>query len=1297
MYPSPVRKIVFFTLLILGTWVSCVLAQRSSLPTGDITLEWTAPIESRMGDQEVVRNLHFDGASYDGTAKSLPFYNAILPWNDSRNEAVISLKNVLTEPFTPANGTVDPANVPTDFTINYGIVYKKKVPMLGISVVPVRKNPNTGSYERLLSFGFDIRSGKPSPLNASKKSGSWAASSVLASGDWYRLAVVTDGVYKLTYDDLKQLGMKPDSLDPALIRLFGNGGGMLPFLNSAPRHDDLEENAIRVVDNGIPGRFDNGDYILFYGESPNQWYYDASALTYNHQVHVFSDSTYYFITADAVSGTPPKRITVRASSSQTPNYTSTSFDDHQFHEVDKLNFIKSGRQWYGEQFDVTLSQTFDFNFPNIDVTQPVFLRSNVIAHSFSPSNFKVYQNGQFVFQQSVLAVGSSYTSDYAAENTSTATFSATGSNIAINLQYTPTTSTSVGYLNYLDLVARRTLAMSGSQMHFRDSKSAATGNITSFNFSSGLQSVTIWDITDPTGVVEQGVAGQNFVVETDEIREFVAFSGSSYLSARMNGRVENQNLHGMSQTDYVIVVHPQFISEAERLAEFHRTENNLTVHVVTPQQVYNEFSSGARDMTAIRSFMKMFYDRATGPADMPKYLLLFGDGSYNNKGVASNNTNFIPTYQSLNSISLVGSYVSDDFVGFLDDVEGDWDDAQPDLLDIGIGRFPVSTIAQARGVVDKIINYTVPGTITDLTTCNTGNTTSLGDWRNVLCFVADDEDGSLHLDQSNNLANYLATNYPVYNLDKIFIDAYQQVSTPGGQRYPDAYQALSERVERGSLIVNYTGHGGETGWAGERILDNAMVNSWTNSRKLPMFITATCEFSRYDDPGRTSSGEYVLLNGSGGGIALMTTTRLVYAAQNAVLNYAMITYLFSDVNGAPPRLGDIYMETKNNPSVMNGGINPRNFSLLGDPAMMLAYPKYDVITTAVNGAPVIADNDTLNALEKVTISGEIRNNGSKLTSFNGIIYPTVYDKAVDVSTLSNDVTSPLRTFKLQKNILYKGKASVTNGNFSFTFIVPKDIAYQIGRGRLSYYALDGVNDAHGNYDSLLIGGSSSNPVADNEGPSIQLFLNDDKFIFGGTTDENPKILAFVTDSNGINTVGNGIGHDITAEIDGETDDTYVLNDYYESDLDSYQSGRVLYQLSDLPEGRHTLKLKVWDIHNNSSEAYTEFVVAESAQLALRHVLNYPNPFTTKTSFFFEHNKPCNTLNVQVQIFTVSGKLVKTLDRTVLCEGYRVDDISWDGRDDFGDVLGKGVYVYRLKVRAADGTSAEKYEKLVLLK
>ncbi len=1286
---------LFFAFILLSSFIPGLASAQRQLP-GTIKLQWKKDLEMQQGEASTIKLLNFEGAQYDGSRNSMPYFTGLYTYQYQGFEPVVTLKNPVYEAFTSSAVNND-SPISGDINIKASVVTEKKVKLLGISLLPIRKNPASNQLERLVSFELDIKPGAVLKTTGSKQS-AFAPNSVLASGSWYKIAVSNTGVHKITADFLRQIGFDPASVNPNQFRLFGNGGGLMPFLNSVFRHDDLAENAIYVYDGGTPNVFDNSDYVLFYGEAPVSWSYDAADGRFHHTSHLYSDYTYYFITPQLNSSSSPKRIQSQPSSTLTANYTSNTFDDYKVHEVDKTNFIKSGRQWYGEVFDTELTQNFTFSFPNIDLTTPAYVKSNLIARSFSPSNFRMTYGNQLVFQQNVTAVGTSYTDDYAKENISNTTFTPVGNDITLTLTYYPTTSTSVGYLNYIEVNARRNLTMSGTQMGFRDKLSVAPGNVTQFNFSAG-SNVQVWDVTDPVNVYKQEYgSGTSFTLPTDELREFIAFDGAGFFFPAPAGSIANQNLHASAQMDMVILSHPNFISEANRLADFHRNNSNLDVIVVTPDQVYNEFSSGAKDIIGVRDFLKMFYDRATTPEELPKYLLLFGDGSYDNKGVSSSNTNFILTYQSLNSISLVGSYVSDDFYGFLDDNEGDWDDGgAADLLDIGIGRFPVKTLSEATAVVNKTIDYATPGTFSDATLCADGNTSSLGDWRNTICFVADDEDGALHLDQSNNLANFLSSTQPVYNLDKIYIDAYSQVSTPGGQRYPTVNEAITRRVEKGALIVNYTGHGGETGWTGERILDNAMVQSWNNVRKLPLFITATCEFSRYDDPGRTSAGELVLINSEAGGIALMTTTRLVYANQNAVLNNAMVRSLFDPALVNRPRLGDAYVLTKNDGIVLTGGINPRNFSLLGDPAIMLAYPEHQVVTTQINGAPIVADADTLTAFSKVTISGEVQSGGQKLTSFSGIIYPTVYDKKENVSTLSNDPSSPLRTFTLQKNILYKGKASVTNGEFSFTFIVPKDIAYQIGRGRISYYAHNGDADANGFYDSLMIGGTSTTAITDVEGPSVKLYLNDEKFVFGGTTDENPKIYALIADSNGVNTVGNGIGHDITAQIDGKAEEIYVLNDYYESDLDSYQSGKILYPLSGLPEGRHTLKFKVWDIYNNSSEAYTEFVVAESATLALNHVLNYPNPFTTKTSFFFEHNRPCNSLDVQVQVFTVSGKLIKTINRTIACEGYRVDDLDWDGRDDFGDPIGRGVYVYRLKIRDSDGMTAEKYEKLVVLK
>ena len=622
-------------------------------------------------------------------------------------------------------------------------------------------------------------------------------------------------------------------------------------------------------------------------------------------------------------------------------------------------------------------------------------------------------------------------------------------------------------------------------------------------------------------------------------------------------------------------------------------------------------------------------------------------------------------------------------------------------MKLGIGRLPVKTAEEAKRVVDKIAAYLIKPRIEDNTVgyCTNGSSVSSGDWKNIICFVADDEDQNLHLRNADFIANAVDTLYPDYNIEKIFIDAYKQQSGAGGKRYPDAKNAINQRVNRGALLVNYTGHGGETGWTEERILEIVDVDSWTNFDRLPLFVTATCEFSRFDDPGRTSAGEEVILHGAGGGIGLLTTTRLVYANYNQTLNENFFDFVFlkDTLSGKYLRVGDICRLTKN-ASATTQAVNHRNFTLLGDPAIRLNYPENKVITLTLNGTAITNSTDTVSALSKITVTGMLADGaGNKLSNFNGIVYPTVYDKESVSLTLANDPQSLVTGLKSRKSIIYRGKVSVVNGEFSFSFVVPKDINYQFGPGRFSYYAITDGTDGHGSNEQFIVGGTNPNAPKDEEGPTIQLYMNDEKFISGSITDEDPDLLGILFDENGINTVGNGIGHDLVAILDENTEKAINLNDYYQSDLNSYQKGMVRYPFYSLSDGKHTLSLKVWDVYNNSNTAVTEFVVASSSRLALDKVLNYPNPFTTHTRFMFEHNKPCDNLDVNIQIFTVSGKLIKTLETMVKCEGYRSEDITWDGKDDFGDNIGKGVYVYRLKVTAPDGTWADKFEKLVVLR
>lgn len=545
------------------------------------------------------------------------------------------------------------------------------------------------------------------------------------------------------------------------------------------------------------------------------------------------------------------------------------------------------------------------------------------------------------------------------------------------------------------------------------------------------------------------------------------------------------------------------------------------------------------------------------------------------------------------------------------------------------------------------------------------------------------------------MATLVDTTYDTYNIDKIYLDAYQQEQTPGGERYPTVNEAITRKLDRGCLILNYTGHGGEVGLAHERVVEVQQINSWTNKCNMPLFVTATCEFSRYDDPSRTSAGEYVLLNPSGGGVSLFTTVRLVYSTPNFILNRNFYRTVFEPINGKMPRIGDVYRIMKD---ISGNSVNNRNFTLLGDPAMMLNYPVNKVVTTEVNNQPVNSSSpDTLRALSLVTVKGYVADTaGNQMNGFNGILYPTVYDKPSTITTLQNDPPTAPFVYKLQRNILYHGKVTCVNGNFEFSFVVPRDISYQYGIGRISYYAENGVTDASGYYENIIVGGANPNAATDVTGPSVQLFMNDSSFVPGGITNAEPKLFAIVSDSNGVNTVGSGIGHDIVAVLDGETDKAVVLNDYYQASVNSYQRGTIIYPYTDLADGVHTLSLKVWDVYNNSSTVTTTFEVRNEEGITLSHVLNYPNPFTTSTSFYFEHNQCCTDFDVMVQVFTVSGKLVRTINQQIYAEGFRSQPIEWDGRDDYGDKIGRGVYIYRMYVRSSDGTSAEHYEKLVIL-
>ncbi|MFZ4547490.1 MAG: type IX secretion system sortase PorU, partial [Bacteroidales bacterium] len=674
---------------------------------------------------------------------------------------------------------------------------------------------------------------------------------------------------------------------------------------------------------------------------------------------------------------------------------------------------------------------------------------------------------------------------------------------------------------------------------------------------------------------------------------------------------------------------------------------------------------------------KMLYDRASTDK-MPKYLLLFGDGSYDYKDKIASNTNFIPTWQSVESFDPIHSIVTDDYFGTLDNNEGK---SYTDVVDIGIGRLPVATPLEAEQAVDKIIHYSV------------ATPKTMADWRDMVTFVADDEDDE-HVEHSEILANDLDLNYPEMNVDKVYLDSYLQVASSSGNRYPDVNKAITQRVEKGSLILNYIGHGGETGWAHEEVLTVNEINNWSNFDNMPVFVTATCEFSRFDDPRRRAAGEYVLTNPKGGGIALFTTTRPTYGTPNFELNKKFFQYAMSKTDGQRLRMGDIIMKSKQDKGSNENG---RKYVLLGDPALQISFPALNVVTTLFNGHAPGSAADTLKAFMEVSIEGIIADaNGDVVSGFNGTVFPTVFDKAVTQKTLAND-GGTIFSYQLRKNLLYKGKVNVENGHFSFTFIVPKDIAYQYDEGKISYYATNDVTDAYGYYTNVIVGGSADPDLVDTKGPDIGLYMNNNLFQDGGITDQNPKLLAIVSDDNGINTVGNGIGHDITAVLDGNTSAPYILNDFYQSDINTFKSGYILFPFSMLSAGEHTINLKVWDIFNNSSESEIHFTVVPSGDFVISKTYSYPNPFREYTDIVFEHNQQGVDFDIRAEIYSTSGQLVRVIEQTSAQTGSVSTPIRWDGMRENGSRMSNGLYIYNLIVRASNGLDSQISGRLILQK
>ncbi len=1100
-----------------------------------------------------------------------------------------------------------------------------------------------------------------------------AQSSVLASGKWLKMGITQTGVYKLDAAFFNKNGVDITKINPKNIKIYGNGGSMLPQSNAIARPNDLIENAI-LIGGENDGQFNTNDYLLFYGQGSHLIQIDNNTNRLVHQTNVYSDSSFYFLN---IADNQGQRV------AQTPfvkgQQIFSNFDDYVFLESDQKNilntfpFAGSGREWYGQEFNSTsLAQEFTFNLPNIVANSPILVRAAVLAMTQATSDFSFSLNGQPIGNQKIGAIGTDrYDVKGLEANTSYITSLATPNNqIKLGITFNRNgTNTGQGFLNYVGIQTKRALTVGTEQMPFCVLESANFQN-NNYQLQSTDTGLMVWDISNhllPTMPTLNKTGNSiNFGSDGNKIHRFIAFSLANTLSPENSQWIDNQNIKGNQTPNLLIITAPKFLEKAQNLADFRTKNDGIKVLVVTTNQVFNEFSSGRLDVSAIRDVARFFYKK--DPKTFQS-LLLFGDAKFDYKNrllaVPTDNLNdYVPIYESRESLNPIYSYSSDDYFGFLEDHEGEWTENfnGDHTLDIGVGRLPVKSIAEAKDIVTKLSNYASNQAASQIT------------------FVADDGDYNIHQQDADFLAEEINRDYPVYEINKIFLDAYNQTSSASGQRALQVNSGIKSAMNN-SLIVNYTGHGGTAGWAEEQILTAADIQSWRNTN-YPLMVTATCEFGRYDDPNVVSGAELALLSKNAGAIALITTTRPVFANTNFLVNEAFYQAIFKPINEKMPTLGQAMIQTKNNS--LSGRIN-RNFSLLGDPSMTLAYPTRKIVLTKLNGKNTL--NDTLKALQTISLEAEIleKNHKNRDVSINlkGLKIK-IFDKET-VTTTKGSQSNPM-LFKEQKDLIFNGVGVVKDGLLKLTFTLPKDINYQIGKGKIYFSVANFPLVAKGSAN-LTIGGAEAKPKPDTTPPNANIFVlnNAGETKSPNFINKNSFFVANLSDSSGINLNNNSIGHEISLVLDDSL--KYNLNQYYTPSDDFTNTGSVTFPLFNLNDGPHQLVFQVWDIYNNLTRKTLNFIVKNQGK-KIWNLQARPNPFASTTTIDFQTNFYNEGQNIEFEIFDTSGRLIKQQSRTFYQNESYPQSLDWDGTNNDGIIVAKGIYYYRIFVTSlSDGQQA----------
>jgi hypothetical protein len=1101
--------------------------------------------------------------------------------------------------------------------------------------------------------------------------------SVLAGGEWYRIEVKEDGIFRLGQSALSAAGINVSQIDPRTIKIYGNGGRELPQDVSRSRPIDLVENAILVSGEG-DGRFDSGDFILFYGKGVRGWEYIPTRKVFSHYIHHYTDANYYWLT---FGGTQGKRMASLPSLSETTVYSPTKFTAKLFVEEEKYKTkVTSGLDWFGQFFDSKNNLAVIQNkLDGLVTSDPIRYNFVFMSRSASFTAFRVEDAGASLGTVVIPPTDVGSIVYYYGLKSDVTSFQRSGnlpdSRSVVRITYDATSSTAEGYLDWMEIFYSHDYLAVNDVLNFTSPDTATVVQYDLGNFSAS--GINVFDVTDASNTkvisgaqISGGSLRFQARQQSGSVSEYFAVGPQGYKSPVAIQRMGNSNLHGFAEgATFVIITHSDFLSQAQRL-KAHREQpgpDRLGTVVVNVQDIYNEFAGGLLDPTAIRDYLKYAYENWT---IKPRYVLLFGDGDVDYKNVIAQDKNWIPPYETPETLYQINTYCTDDYYAQI--VGND------PIIDLAIGRLTVRTADAARVVVDKIIGYE--------------SSTTFDPWKNRITYVADDgltstgDDGPIHTAQAEDLAERFTPND--FEKVKIYLVEYPTVQSASGRRKPDAAKAIVNEINAGTLIINWTGHGNPEVWAHEHVFEReTTIPQLVNKDRLPFVGAATCDFARYDDPQAQSAAELLLVRENGGSIATLSSARAVYSFDNAEFNNIFFSRLLvRDTEGRLTRLGDALFLTKQT----HYSVNDTKFGLIGDPTLRLSVPKYRAEIDSINGFPP-SSGTQLKALSNVSIQGSVRKlDGTLWNEFNGTLLMTVFDSRRE-KRIPEWFGFPI---VLPGGVIYRGENTISNGRFTATFFVPKDISYENNRGRVTVYFSGASNDGSGYTENVLIGGTDTLAVSDLQGPDVSIYLDSRAFRSGDIVGDNPLLIIDYFDEHGINLAASGIGHRLEARIDDQTRPIDLTN-FYKGKVDSYKEGSVEYPLSGLADGKHRVTAKAWDVYNNSTVAEAIFEVATSSTLRVSNVVNYPNPFARTTTFTFQQNQAV-PIDVEIKVYTLAGRVVRVLRSPGISD--RFVQLNWDGRDEDGDELANGVYIYKVIARTVDGASAtEALGKLSVLK